>query len=352
MSTNGAKTTQNDDGWKVATGNELKLSSESITHCPNHRERSRAASRTREGNHEVVEQIKLARKVGLKNTLSLPVDIRNARKKDTVPKYTILRRDMEPDLNNEVEATNVLRITEIRLCSMVKTTDANGTARDSSHDCKSKSTKTRKHTSSKTATVLPYFDKAMQTVLYNEKSVQANVCVSMKHKQIEVSATSACSPKRTTKVPSKDPNVSVLPSISPSVRKNPKKQTKTRLTYSTNDEQEKLGSARFLSLSSQEKHYSNGEKLKHCLDVQVDNNYKNESIALTHESDFRERKKKVSRIIREMTKRRCDKIASLFMMLAKITGLSFLYYIIIVKYNVLKVINLTFGRVSKGVASK
>lgn len=98
VATNGVKNPQDDDSWEVATGNDLELSSDSIIPCPYPHERSRATSGPRGGNHEAdealfLEQMKVVQRIRLKNSLSLPTDLRNDRKKDAVPKYTILKRN-------------------------------------------------------------------------------------------------------------------------------------------------------------------------------------------------------------------------------------------------------------------
>lgn len=322
--TNGVKTTQGDDGWEVATGNELKLSSEPITPCPYPHERSRATSKTRGSNHEVVEslfeQIKVAQKVRLKSTLSLPTDLRNGKKKDTVPKYTILRRDTEAELNSEVEVKDVLRRAEIQLSSMVSVANTNVSPRVSQNGCKAKAEKSKKHSSAKGVTsAAPCFGKSMQADSCAERSAQANVCGSARQKQVEVPTAVSCSPKKTAKAPS----VSSSPSASPSDRRNARKLAKLKQTDGIADKQEKISCPRIALLSSQEKSCSNGEKLKHSLDHE--RNDKAECVSSVQRSDFPE-KENVSGLIREKTKRSCS-----IMLLAKIVGLLFLYYIIFIE---------------------
>lgn len=112
VATNGVKNPQDDDSWEVATGNDLELSSDSIIPCPYPHERSRATSGPRGGgNHEadeaslILEQMKVVQRIRLKNSLSLPTDLRNDRRKDAVPKYTILKRN--PQLYRDDVATTV-----------------------------------------------------------------------------------------------------------------------------------------------------------------------------------------------------------------------------------------------------
>ena len=146
MPTNGVKSTKDDDGWEVATGNDLELSSESIIPCSYPHERSRATSRPRGSNHEAVEtllfeQMKVVQKIRLKNSLSLPTDFRNDRKKDAVPKYTILKRNAGIDNDYKVDdARKVFKQTEIRLSSTVKG-DRCGSLISGSHNCKLEKTK-------------------------------------------------------------------------------------------------------------------------------------------------------------------------------------------------------------------
>lgn len=325
----GVKRTQDDDGWEVATGNELKLSSESITPCPYPHERSRVTSKTRGSNHEVVEslfeQIKVAQKVRLKNTLSLPGNFRNGKRKDIVPKYTILRRDAEVELNDDVDMTSVLKTAEIQLSSIVKIANANDRSQESQNGCRNQTDKVKKRSSTKSMTsTVPCLDKGVQTVSHSEKSVQVNVCVSSKHKQIETST--LFSPKKTSKAPSAPSS----PSASPGVRRNVKKQTKMKTTDSVVERQEQIGCPRVASLPSQKKNCSNGEKLKYSLDLQLEKNDKIESVAYTQKPSFLE-KKNVSRVIGGTTKQRFDNVGSIFTTLAKIMGLIFLYYIIIVQ---------------------
>ncbi|KAG7212022.1 hypothetical protein KM043_011217 [Ampulex compressa] len=100
--TNSAKATRDDEGWELVTGNDLKLSS--ITPPSYPRERSRAGPRTRGANHEVLEQIKVAQRVRLKNSLGLPTDFRNGEKVG-VPKYAMPRCNTESELKYVAELT-------------------------------------------------------------------------------------------------------------------------------------------------------------------------------------------------------------------------------------------------------
>lgn len=125
MATNGVKTTQDDDGWEVATGNDPELSSESIIPSPYPHERSRATSRPRGNNHEAVEtlfveQMKVVQEIRLKNSHSLATDIRNDKKRNVTPKYTILKRNVESNNDCKVDdAKKVSRATESRLSSTI-----------------------------------------------------------------------------------------------------------------------------------------------------------------------------------------------------------------------------------------
>ena len=144
--TNGVKSTKDDDGWEVATGNDFELSSESIIPCSYPHERSRAPSRPRGSNHEAVEtllleQMKVVQKIRLKNSFSLPTDFRNDRKKDAVPKYTILKRNAKTDNDCKVDdARKVFQTTEIRLSSTAKANRCDSLISDS-HNCKLEKTK-------------------------------------------------------------------------------------------------------------------------------------------------------------------------------------------------------------------
>lgn len=117
VATNGVKNPpQDDDSWEVATGNDLELSSDSIIPCPYPHERSRATSGPRGGDHEAdealfLEQMKVVPRIRLKNSLSLPTDLRNDRKKDAVPKYTILKRNPQIYRDDNVTTTTTMTMT-------------------------------------------------------------------------------------------------------------------------------------------------------------------------------------------------------------------------------------------------
>lgn len=127
VATNGVKNPpQDDDSWEVATGNDLELSSDSIIPCPYPHERSRATSGPRGGDHEAdealfLEQIKVVPRIRLRNSLSLPTDLRNDRKKDAVPRYTILKRN--PRIYRDDNVTTTTTTTTMTMTMTTKVED-------------------------------------------------------------------------------------------------------------------------------------------------------------------------------------------------------------------------------------
>lgn len=290
--TNGVKTTKDDDGWEVATGNDPELSSESIIPCSYPHERSRATSRPRGSYHEAVEPlllepVKVEQKVKLKNSLSLPTDFQNERKKDAVPKYTIMKRNAGSDNDNKVDDTReVSKSTENKSSNTAKD-DRHNSMTLSNRSCKPG--KTKKHNSNKGTSQQSV---SMQTGSCSNKLSERKSSVSTKYKESEASVESSFPLKKTSSTASS-------PSASPHLGNRTKKQSKTKPIVV-----EKFHSSKNTLALDRKKFLSNDKK-------------QNDSELFFDPSD-------VSRIEQRFSTGKC-----LFIMLAKIFTIIFLYYIAI-----------------------
>ncbi|XP_043585403.1 poly(A)-specific ribonuclease PARN-like isoform X1 [Bombus pyrosoma] len=218
--TNGVKTTKDDDGWEVATGNDLELSSESIIPCSYPHERSRATSKPR-SYHEadetlLFEQMKVEQKIRLKNSLSLPMDFQNEQKKDAVPKYTTMKRNAVTDNDYKVDDTReVPKNTETKSSNMAKDNRYNSLILNN-RNCKPG--KTKKSNSNKGTSQQSV---SMQTGSCSNKLPERKSSVSTKYKESEASVESSFSLKKTASTTSS-------PSTSPHLGNRTKKQSKTK----------------------------------------------------------------------------------------------------------------------------
>lgn len=213
--TNGVKTTKDDDGWEVATGNDLELSSESIIPCSYPHERSRATLRPRGIYHEAAEillfeKIKVEQKNKLKNSLSLPTDFQNEQKKDTIMKQN-------------ARTDNDYKVDDTREVSKNTETKSSNTAKDDRYNSLISSNrklgKTKKHNSNKGTSQQSV---SMQTgSSSNNKLPERKSSVSTKNKECEASVESSFSSKKTSSKVSS-------PSISPHLGNRTKKQSKTK----------------------------------------------------------------------------------------------------------------------------
>lgn len=299
--TNGVKTTKDDDGWEVATGNDLELSSESIIPCSYPHERSRATSRPRGSYHEAVEtllfeQMKVGQKIRLKNSLSLPMDFQNERKKDAMPKYTIMKRNAETNNDYKVDDTReVPKNTETKSSNMAKDNRYNSLILSNrynslilnNHNCKPGKTKkcnSNKGTSQQSV--------SMQSGSCNNKLPERKSSVSTKCKENEASVESSFFLKKTTSTTSS-------PSASPHLGNRTKKQSKTKPIVA----EKFCNSKNTLAL----------DKKKFCSDDKKQNNTE----LFFDPSD-------PSRIEQRFSRGKC-----LFIMLAKVFTIIFLYYIAI-----------------------
>lgn len=290
--TNGVKTTKDDDGWEVATGNDLELSSESIIPCSYPHERSRATSRPRGSYHEAVEpllfeQMKVEQKVKLKNSLSLPTDFQNERKKDAMQKNTITKRNAGSDNDNKVDDTReVSKSTENKSSNTAKD-DRHNSLILSNRNCKVG--KTKKYNSNKGTNQQSV---SMQTGSCSNKLSEKKSSVSTKHKESEASVESSFSLKKTSSTTSS-------PSASPHLGNRMKKQSKTKPTVV-----EKFYSSKNTLALDKKRFCSNDKK-------------QNNSELFFNPSES-------SRIKQRFSTSKC-----LFIMLAKVFTIIFLYYIAI-----------------------
>lgn len=294
--TNGVKTTKDDDGWEVATGNDLELSSESIIPCSYPHERSRATSRPRGSYHEadetlLFEQMKGGQKIRLKNSLSLPMDLQNERKKGAIPKYTIMKRNAETDNDYKVDDTReVSKNTETKSSNMAKDnslilSNRYDTLILDNRNCKLG--KTKKYNPNKGTNQQSV---SMQTGSCSNKLSERKSSVSTKYKENEASVESSSFLKKSTSTASS-------PSASSHLGNRSKKQSKTKPIVA-----EKC-SKNTLAL----------DKQKLCSDDKKQNN----SELFFDPSDS-------SRIEQRFSRGRC-----LFIILAKVFTIIFLYYIAI-----------------------
>lgn len=288
--TNGVKTTKDDDGWEVATGNDFELSSESIIPSYPH-ERSRATSRPRGSYHEAVEpllfeQMKVEQKVKLKNSLSLPTDFQNERKKDAMPKYTIMKRIAGSDNDCKVDDTReVSKSTENKSSNTAKD-DRYNSLISSNRNCKLG--KTKKYNPNKGTSQQSV---SMQTGSSSNKLPERKTSVSTKYKESEASVEPSFSLKKTSSTTSS-------PSDSPHQGNRTRKQSKTKPTV------EKFHSSKN-TLALEKKRFCSNDKKQ------------NDSELFFDPSES-------SRIEQRFSTSKC-----LFIMLAKVFAIIFLYYIAI-----------------------